>query len=134
MGFYTVITTIIVPSLVILVLNLCIFKHVHFSSRRIHGQRDTNATSMTIVINQTRISRRDLYLLRHTIFMFIIFIVGWTPIFALVAIDYDGNVIPLVYTLLQILAVIASFCCTLDLFLYNHELRRHIKSKFCLCC
>lgn len=57
--------------------------------------------------------------------------VGWAPIFTLTAIDYSGNVIPLVYTLLQILAVIAEICCILDLFLYNHELSRYIKHKFC---
>lgn len=91
---------------------------------------------MTMTMGQqqsAKISRRDIFLLRHTIFMFTMFAVGWTPIFALVAIDYDGNVIPLVYSILQILSVISSLCCILDLFLCNHELRRYIKDKLFPC-
>jgi len=80
-----------------------------------------------------RISRRDISILRHAIFMFAMFILGWTPIFSLVAIDYYGHVIPLVYTILEILAAISSLCCMLDLFLYNHELRRYIKDKLFPC-
>lgn len=133
MSIYTVIIGVIVPSLISLILNLCIFKHVHSLSRRIQIQRDTHLNSVTMDQYQKRISRRDIYLLRHTIFMFTMFITGWTPIFALVAIDYAGNVIPLVYAILQILAVIASFCSILDLFLYNHELRRYIKQKLLSC-
>jgi hypothetical protein len=118
--------------LIILIVNLSIFKHAHSASRRIQAQRDAN--SMNVTGNQQpRINRRDIYLLGHIIFMFAIFIIGWGPIFLLIAIDYAGNVTPLVYTLLQILVVISVFCCMLDLFLYNHELRRYIKDKICPC-
>jgi hypothetical protein len=78
---------------------------------------------------QSKISRRDLHLLRHTIFMFCTFIIGWCPVFILSAIDYSGSVTELVYTILEILAVLGSLGCMLDLFLYNHELRRYIKDK-----
>jgi hypothetical protein len=78
-------------------------------------------------------NRRDLYILRHTIFMFTMFILGWSPIFFLVAIDYHGNVVPLVYTCLQLLAVISLSGCIFDLFLYNHQLRQYLKNKITQC-
>lgn len=89
--------------------------------------------SVTMGEQSTRISRRDIYLLRHTIFMFTMFALGWTPIFTLVAIDYHNTVNQLVYTALQILTVVASVSCMLDLFLYNHELRKYIKDKIFFC-
>ncbi|CAF4334499.1 unnamed protein product [Adineta steineri] len=47
------------------------------------------ATTGTIIIRQQpAMNRRDLYLLKHMIFMFSMFIIGWTPIFSLEAIDY----------------------------------------------
>jgi hypothetical protein len=90
---------------------------------------------VNVIVDQqpARISRRDIYLLRHAIFMFAMFIIGWTPIFSLVAIDYHGHVIPLVYTILEILAAISSLCCMLDLFFYNHELRQYLKNKLFQC-
>jgi len=129
---YTFVIAVIVPSVITLILNLFIFKHVRDSSRRIHAQNDT--TSMTVTMGQQpRISRRDISLLKHTIYIFGIFMIGWGPIFLLVAIDYHGNVIPLVYTILQLLSVISSLICMLDLFQYNHELRNYIKDKFLRC-
>jgi hypothetical protein len=74
MATYTLIIAIIVPTLIILIINLSIFKLAHSSSRRIQAQRDAN--SMNVTGNQQqRINRRDIYLLGHTIFMFAIFII-----------------------------------------------------------
>jgi hypothetical protein len=89
-----------------------------------------NITMNITMGHQPRINRRDISLLKHTIYIFGIFIIGWAPIYLLIAIDYNGTVIPLVYTILELLAVISSLSCMLDLFLYNHELRRYIKEKF----
>jgi hypothetical protein len=91
-----------------------------------------NPKNVTIV-RQSKISRRDLHLLRHTIFMFCTFIIGWSPVFMLTAIDYSGTVPELVYTILQILAVLSSLGCMFNLFLYNHELRRYIKDNIFPC-
>jgi hypothetical protein len=129
---YTFVIAVVVPAIIILILNLLIFKHVRDSSRRIHAQNDT--TSMTVTMGQQpRTSRRDIFLLKHTIYIFGIFMMGWGPIFLLVAIDFSGHVAPLVYTLLELLSVTSSLSCILDLFLYNHELRKFIKDKFLRC-
>ncbi len=130
---YTFVIAVVVPALITLILNLFIFKHVRASSRRIQVQTNTNSMNITMNItmgHQPRINRRDISLLKHTIYIFGIFIIGWAPIYLLIAIDYNGTVIPLVYTILELLAVISSLSCMLDLFLYNHELRRYIKEKF----
>jgi hypothetical protein len=130
---YTVVIAVIVPAIITLILNLSIFKYVHSSSRRVQQQTDANSMSVTVGGRQPRISRRDIHLLRHTIFMFAVFIIGWSPIFLLVAIDYHGNVIPLVYTILELLSVISSLICMLDLFQYNNELKQYIKNKLFQC-
>ncbi|UJR16048.1 hypothetical protein I4U23_002962 [Adineta vaga] len=127
---YTVIIAIIIPVLFTLSLNVAIYKYVHSSSLRIHPQMTTTAGGVIIRPKPT-INRRDLYLLKHTVFMFSMFIIGWTPIFSLVALDYSGNVSPLVYALLQVLSVISVFICMCDLFWCNQNLRRYIKNKIC---
>ncbi len=121
-----------IPALIILILNLFIFKHVRASSRRIQARLDTNSMSLTNG-QQSKVSRRDISLLKHTVYMLGIFVIGWAPIFLLIAIDYDGLVKPLVYSILTILSVMSSISCIIDLFLYNHELRGYIKAKFLQC-
>jgi len=133
MSIYTLIIVVLVPTLVTLILNLCMFKYARSSSRRIRIQNPRNRVNVIVNQQPAKISRRDIFLLRHAIFMFAMFILGWTPIFSLVAIDYHGTVTPLVYTILEILAAISSLCCMLDLFLYNHELRLYIKNKLVPC-
>jgi hypothetical protein len=132
MSFYTFAVVIVIPALIILILNLFIFKHVRASSRRIQARLDTNSMSLTNG-QQSKVSRRDISLLKHTVYMLGIFVIGWAPIFLLIAIDYDGLVKPLVYSILTILSVMSSISCIIDLFLYNHELRGYIKAKFLQC-
>jgi divalent metal cation (Fe/Co/Zn/Cd) transporter len=126
MAIYRLLIIVIMPAFISFIVNLHLFKYVHSSSRRIQAHNDT-AQAIS-----TKISGRDLSLLRHTVFMFVMFFIGWSAIFLLVAIDYSGNVIPLVYTILQVLAVISFLSCMVDLFLYNHELRQYIKQKMFL--
>ncbi|CAF4131407.1 unnamed protein product [Adineta steineri] len=129
---YTIIILIIIPGLITLVINLCIFKHVHSSSGRV--QPKDNLSTVTIIINQKRkLNRRDLSLLRHTIIMFSMFVIGWTPIYVLTAIDYSGTVPPFIYTILQILIDVSLLASLFDLFSYNHELRKYVKDKLFPC-
>jgi hypothetical protein len=132
MGYYTIIIVIIFPASITLILNLGIFKYAHSSSRRIQPQNESTAVNVTMG-QQPRIKRRDIYLLRHTAIMFATFVIGWSPIFLLVAIDYAGNVSPLVYTILEVLSVVSTLTCTLNLFFYNREVTRFIKDKLFPC-
>ncbi|CAF0990001.1 unnamed protein product [Adineta steineri] len=104
MMMYVLIVVEIVPPIVTLVLNLLIFKHAHTSSRRIQAgngitQHNTTSAVITNAIKELRkASRRDLSLLKHTLVMFGILVIGWVPLYLLIVIDYAGNVSPLVYT------------------------------------
>ena len=111
--------------MIFLISNALIFHHVHNSSRRIQPQMTMTRR------HSTRISHRDAHLLQHIIVMFIVFVGGWAPAYILVIVEHYINVSPIIEWIL-------SFCCDLalllniiDLFLYNHELRRFIK-EICL--
>ncbi|CAF1564761.1 unnamed protein product [Adineta ricciae] len=129
---YTVIVSIGVPALITLGANLFIFKYVRASSHRIYPQT-TTGTGSVMVRQRPTIPRRDLYLLQHMSFMFSMFVIGWAPIFCLVAIDYNTSVSPLVYTLLQVFAVFSLFVCICDLLLCNQDLRRYLRAKVPVC-
>lgn len=94
--------------------------------------------SISTQINMNRIlrrkfSRRDIRLLLHTIFMFSMFILGWGPIFTVLAIDYQSKVPPFVYTLLIILAEISFLCDIINLFYYNQTLRDYLRNLIYHC-
>lgn len=130
---YTVIIAIFIPVAITLFINVRLFKYVHSSFRRVRPQVTVTATGVSNQ-RQSIISRRDLSLLKHIVFMFSMFAIGWTPIFSLVAIDYSYSVSPMVYTLLQVLAVVCLFVCVCDLFLCDQDLKRYIKEHVWRCC
>ncbi|CAF5131616.1 unnamed protein product, partial [Rotaria sp. Silwood1] len=80
-----------------------------------------------------RMSRRDIHLLRHMIIMFLIFIGGWTPLYALFAIQSQVLANPMLSKCFTIWCQLAFLCDIIDLYLYNHELRNYLKTMFCRC-
>lgn len=62
--------------------------------------------------------------------MFIMFMGGWGPINILGVIQtYSGHVYPLYYALLVIWTEICLLGDMVNLFYYNHELRRYLKQN-----
>jgi len=63
------------------------------------------------------------------LFIFVVFIVGWTPVYilSLVAPDETNFYVP--YLVLQFLPELSSFILVMDLFWYNHDLRNYIKER-----
>ena len=124
-AFYVFTTAVIIPLFINTVLNVRIFLHVQRSSRRI--QPEILSLSTTGTNNQQlKMSRRDLSLLKHMIFTFLIFVIGWIPILI-------TNIIDLVIAdqYLSILAcMFLSVFCTLAmviyLFLCNHDIRQYL--------
>jgi hypothetical protein len=100
---------------------MLIYQHVRSSSRRIQPQTILND------IQQSKISRRDIFLIRHMILMFCIFVRGWAPVYIIPIIsDY----IPVKKTISEIFTVwceLALLLDMIDLFLYNHELRNYLE-------
>lgn len=115
---------IVIPSLICLIDNIIIFKFVRSSSKRIQPSFSINRVCL-----QQIISRRDLHLIRHMIFMFCLFIVGWSPvcIHSIVAgvVDYHDTTL----LVLALVAEVSLFCCVMNLYLYNHDLRVHLKNQ-----
>jgi hypothetical protein len=110
-----------IPSIMCFIINMLIYQHVRSSSRRIQPQTILND------IQQSKISRRDIFLIRHMILMFCIFVRGWAPVYIIPIIsDY----IPVKKTISEIFTVwceLALLLDMIDLFLYNHELRNYLK-------
>ena len=125
MGFYTLITAIILPMLMNTILNVCIFIHVRRSSRRLQPQGVSAVTGGTNQ-HQARISRRDIHLLKQMVFTFAMFIIGWTPAFVINTV----NVVIFVDFVIAIASVYLSALCLLalmiNLLICNREMWQYI--------
>jgi len=118
----------IVPSLINAIVNVRIFTYVRSSSRRVRPQAVPSMTNM-INTQEPRISRREISLLRQMIFMFSMFVGGWTPVYLTVLILYF---IPFNLMAFQLTTVVAELCLlfiTMNLFVCNHELREYSRNK-----
>jgi hypothetical protein len=99
---------------------MIIFNYVRSSTNRVQP------SSMTVT-NAQHINRRDKHILRHIIIMFSIFVGGWSPvyIYSLVRSTLSASV----YFSLMILAEVSLLLDIIDLFIYNHELRKYFQDK-----
>jgi len=114
-NIYTFLVMVIIPLTLNTILNAIILRHVRQSTQRIQPTHPT--------ISHASLQRRDIRLLQHMIILFCLFIVGWCPIYISAFIDaLQYN--PLVNLLFMTLAELSIFFDILDLFLYNHDLRR----------
>ena len=68
---YTLVATLIVPVMIVLILNIRTFLFVHQSTRRVHAEGAGPGVSHV----------RDMRLLKTMIATFIVFVVGWIPLF-----------------------------------------------------
>jgi hypothetical protein len=72
----------------------------------------------------------DKRLLKNMIIIFVIFLSGWSPIYILVCIDFDGKVSPIVYKSFSILPALSLLGDMIDLFLFNYQLRSYFRQLF----
>jgi hypothetical protein len=125
MGIYTLVTAVILPLLMNIVLNICIFVYVRKSSNRVRAQ-DISAVTSGNHNQHPRISRRDISLLKQMIFIFTMFIVGWTPALIINTV----NVVIFVDFIILMVSLYLSAVCLLaliiNLFIYNHEIRQYV--------
>jgi hypothetical protein len=125
---------IVIPLVLCLVSNIIIFIHVYSSSHRIQPVARSAAGTGDNDQQRPRISRRDIHLLKHMILMLSSFILGWSPIYLVSALANQISVSPLTYQLLSFLSQISICFNMIDLFLYNHELRRYLRQTILRCC
>lgn len=90
------------------------------STRRVHSN-DEQRSGIVVL------SQRDTHLLKHMIFMFVIFFCGWVPLYIIAVINWNGTAIPYVlHHVLTILPTLSLLFDVVNLFVYNHELRRYL--------
>jgi hypothetical protein len=118
---YNLFIIVILPS----IFNVSIYLSVRSSTRRVHAL----ATTTPPTANPNYKNARDVYLLKHMLFIFVIFVIGWTPVFILSVSNLDETAFYMAYQLLQLLPELSSLIIILDLFWYNHDLRQYLKQR-----
>jgi hypothetical protein len=115
---------VIIPSLICLINNIIIFNYVRSSTNRVQPSSVVKKDNRHQHINQ-----RDLHLLRHMIIMFGVFVGGWSPSYIYTTIVVNVDFTSVTVSLLILLAELSLLFTIINLFLYNHELRRHFQDK-----
>ena len=115
---------VIIPAGICFSTTVLIYRHLQLPIDRVQ----TGAAATTT--GPRRISRRDISLLRHSVVMFGIFIIGWAPRIINNMIEYFGPVNTLTDRILEVLFQLAVLVDIMDLFLYNHKVRRYLIGFF----
>ena len=121
---------VIIPVLLCVIINSLIIIYVRASSRLIYPQVIINQinTNNNIHRQQSKISGRDIRLLRYMILMFFTFVGGWSPIYIANIISKNINTNLIVSRTLSLIAEISLLLNIINLFVYNHRLRRYLKN------
>ena len=114
--------------MVTIVSNVLIYRHVSSSSNRVQSPAISTAG------HRRGVSRRDIFLLRHMAIMFGIFVAGWTPSFLIPIVEKYTPVHSIVSSSLNLWSELAVLINMIDLFLYNHEVRRYLTGLRLPCC
>ncbi|CAF1140968.1 unnamed protein product [Adineta ricciae] len=135
MSIYTFIVAVILPSLINTILNSLIFVHVRSSGRRVQPNIVTAWTSEFNREQQQlpKISRREIALLRQMVFMFIMFVTGWSAVLIVNIITQVVYTSAIFVLISMLLAELCAIGIIIDLYVYNHELRKFLCNKFQLC-
>jgi hypothetical protein len=122
---YNMCIIFVLPSILNAFFNIKIFLKVRSSSLRINAERSMSQ----IPGNPNRQNTRDILLLKHMLFIFVMYIIGWVPIYTLSIAD-PYQLKPLwIYMLLRFLPGLSFLIDIVDLFFYNRELRHYLKEK-----
>ncbi|CAF0828733.1 unnamed protein product [Adineta steineri] len=124
---YSFVIFIIVPLILNAISNSLIFITVRSSSRRV-AQAVAATTGPTAKINHS--SSRDTRLLKHMLFIFVAYIIGWLPVSCILLLNVDVYVNLTVSQFLRLLPVISSFITIFDLFFYNRDLTKYLTENF----
>jgi len=128
MRIYTFIMAVFVPIFLNIGINVLIFVHIRSSSRRVQPQI-VDAVTNASHTQELKITRREISVLRRMIFIFSMFISGWTPVYLTVIIDYFNILDPIIFRLTVIFAELCLLGIITDLLIYNHKLRQYLLYK-----
>jgi hypothetical protein len=112
-----------VPIILLGIINTIIFSHAYASTHRIAPAESISTTTRAIPL-----TNRNARVLKHMIFMFVVYIAGWAPIFLCIVIQPSWFT-SLIFNFMLILPHVSMIVDIGDLFLYNHVLRTYFKEK-----
>ncbi len=118
---------VILPSILNVVFNSLTYFTVSSSSRRVHALATTTTAPVARTNHQ---NTRDISLIKHMFFIFVVFILGWTPMYAVPMTSLSITMTTFVLQCAQLLPVISAIIIAVDLFIYNHDVRKYLKDKF----
>lgn len=113
-----------------IILNVFIFIHVRDFARRVQPQ------TLNVAVNnqqQLRINRREISLLKQMIFLFLTFILGWSPMYLILVINQFIYVRRIIYESMVFICQISLLSLIMNLFIYNYKLRQYLINKIRLC-
>ncbi len=120
---YLVVITIVVPSICFVTTNSIIFSYARRSTRRVQPMNGDSAQAGGLI-------PRDSRLLKHMIFLYTVYICGWTPVYVLRA--ANGTVVTfsaIANSIFVTIPAATELINMIDLFLYNHELRKYLTNQ-----
>ncbi|CAF1506596.1 unnamed protein product [Adineta steineri] len=126
LGPYIFFVVLVIPAVVFVISNGIIYFTVRASSRRVHTITENSSGNFSI----ERLSSRDIRLLKHMVFVFIVYLTGWSPIYIAAAAGLTRGMPDWLYYLLELPAGVSFMILLLDLLWYNHEVRQYLKEKF----
>lgn len=117
LSYYTLVASLLIPAFVVLLFNIRIFVFVSQSTRRVHTE-GTNAGAVS--------HARDMQLLKTMIITFVIFVVGWVPLFTTQIFDGSFTIPTIVDNIFQVLPSISMLCDVIVLVYINQPIRRFL--------
>ena len=111
---------VIIPATICFSTSVLIYRHVRSSANRVQTGAATTATG------HRSSSRRDISLLRHSVIVFAIFVIGWTPWIIIYIVGYHSHVDFRVRRVFDVTFQLALLLNIIDLFLYNHKVRKYL--------
>jgi hypothetical protein len=124
---------IIVPVFSNIILNTFIFVHVRAFTRRVEPHALGTVINVNSNNQQLRISRREIALLKQMIFLFLTFIIGWSPMYFTLIINQFIYVDQIVYECMVLVCEISLLSLIINLFLCNQKLRQYLFNKIRFC-
>ena len=123
----------VLPALVNIVPNALIFTYVRSSTNRIQPQVSNTMTN-SVTVHHSKISRREIALVKQMTYMFVVLTLGWSPIYVITVIISYTPVDLFIYHLAYVLCQISVISIVLNLFKINGDLRQYLWNKIRFFC
>ena len=83
----------------------------------------------SVTVQHSKISRREIALVKQMTYMFLVFVVGWSPIYTITVLNSYFVVDQLIYHLAVVLCEASVLTIVFNLFKINRDLRQYLWDK-----